>query len=353
MGKDTDKDTITDADETSGSKNDHFNNEPTNPNEADTDKDRLTDGEKIDGNPQAPDIAYVDKDGNKKVIEGPFYTDPNNADTDGDGITDGDEIKSGTDPTNPDTDGDGTNGGKINPNPIAEGNPAWDDTTAPEGGKSDPVKNVGEKVPGGAKFHVEKNGTKVPGLAGDVKDFATKDGKIYFDPPTGDITLDTKEYKYGDTIKVTVTDKDGNKLDDVTITIGMCDDYLGICIGASVASAIPLLLLPPVALSLAGNNPQVKQIADGFAKQVEDINTGIQKTLGIYNPELALAFKQNVAPHMQNLALAAAFIASLGLLVGVAATQCAPGGDQLSSNLSSDKDMTNTTKTTPNENSGK
>ena len=236
---------------------------------------------------------------------------------------------------------------------TTEGNPAWDDTTAPEGGKSDPIKNVGEKIPDGAKFFVEKNGTKVPGLAGDVKDFATKDGKIYFDPATGDITLDTKEYKYGDTIKVTVTDKDGNKLDDVTITIGMSDDHLGICIGASAASAIPLLLLFPVALGLAGNNPQVKQIADGFAKQVEDINTGIQKTLGVYNPELALAFKQNVAPHMQNLALAAAFIASLGLLAGVAATQCAPGGDQLSSNLSSDKDMTNTTKTTPNENSGK
>lgn len=174
---------------------------------------------------------------------------------------------------------------------TTEGNPAWDDTTAPEGGKSDPIKNVGEKIPDGAKFFVEKNGTKVPGLAGDVKDFATKDGKIYFDPATGDITLDTKEYKYGDTIKVTVTDKDGNKLDDVTITIGMSDDHLGICIGASAASAIPLLLLFPVALGLAGNNPQVKQIADGFAKQVEDINTGIQKTLGVYNPELALAFK--------------------------------------------------------------
>ena len=59
---------------------------------------------------------------------------------------------------------------------------------------------------------------------------------------------------------------------------------------------------------------------------------------------------------MQNLALAAAFIASIGLLAGVAATQCAPGGDQLSSNLSSDKDVkvegsstedTTTTTTTP------
>ena len=80
------------------------------------------------------------------------------------------------------------------------------------------------------------------------------------------------------------------------------------------------------------------------------INTGIQKTLGIYNPELATQFKYNVAPHMQNAALAAAFLASLGLLAGVAATQCAPGGDQLSSNLSSDKDMSGTTTTTTTSN---
>lgn len=136
----------------------------------------------------------------------------------------------------------------------------------------------------------------------------------------------------------------------------MDDKHLGVCVGASAASAVPLLLLLPVALGLVGNVPEVRGIAEGFGKQVEDINTGIQKTLGIYNPELAVAFKNNVAPHLQNAVLGAGFLAAIGLLAGVAATQCAPGGDQLSSNLSSGKDVkvegsstedTTTTTTTP------
>ncbi|MHA6527843.1 hypothetical protein ACX3T8_09200 [Corynebacterium pyruviciproducens] len=120
---------------------------------------------------------------------------------------------------------------------TTEGNPAWDDTTAPEGGKSDPIKNVGEKIPDGAKFFVEKNGAKVPGLAGDVKDFATKDGKIYFDPATGDITLDTEEYKYGDTIKVTVTER--------TATSSTMSRSRSACPTITSASASALPLPPP------------------------------------------------------------------------------------------------------------
>lgn len=74
------------------------------------------------------------------------------------------------------------------------------------------------------------------------------------------------------------------------------------------------------------DNQQVKDLTAGFGKQLEDINTGIQKTLGIYNPELATQFKLQVAPQLQNLALAAGFIASIALLAGVVATQCVPGG---------------------------
>jgi len=370
---DTDGDTIGDGDELSGEKNVHFGKKPTDPTNPDTDNDKLTDGQEINGNPQVPSLTITDTKGNKKVIEGPFYTDPNKADTDGDGIPDGEELKNGTDPTKKDTDGDkipdnedkyptdGTNGkGKdVNPNPIAKGNPAWDDTNIKEGAKSDPIKNVGEKVPDGATFEATKtdlSGNTTPIAKGDVKDYDNKDGKIYFDLETGDITIDGTDLKYGDKVTVTVKDKDGKKLDDVTLTVGMSDDHLAVCVGASAASAVPLLLLLPVALGLAGNNPQVKEISAQFGKQIEDINTGIQRTLGIYNPDLAVAFKNNVAPHMQNLALAAAFIASIGLLAGVAATQCAPGGDQLSSNLSSDKDVkvegsstedTTTTTTTP------
>ena len=347
---DTDGDGIKDGDEVDGSKNVHFGNKPTNPNKADTDDDGLTDGEEINGNPQVPSITIKDKDGNTKVISGPFYTDPNNADTDGDGISDGDELKNGTDPTNKDTDGDGipdgqdkyptdaTNGGNINPNPIAEGTPDWDNGSTPAG-KDITLPNKGDKYDPNAGYTVDvKNSNPANGGATASID---KDGNLTVKPGSA---------KYGDTITVTVKDKTGKVIDTVTIKVGMSDDQLGVCVGASAASAVPLLLLLPVALGLVGNVPEVRDIAGAFGKKVEEINTGIQKTLGIYNPELATQFKYNVAPHMQNAALAAAFLASLGLLAGVAATQCAPGGDQLSSNLSSDKDMSGTTTTTTTSN---
>ena len=358
VGKDSDKDGITDADEKSGDKNTHFNNEPTNPNKADTDGDKLTDGEEINGNPQVPSITIKDKDGNTKVISGPFYTDPNKADTDGDGINDGDELKNGTDPTNPDTDGDGvkdgdevkqgknpadgTDQGDVNPGPISKDTPKWEDSNVKEGGEVT-IPNTGGKYDpnAGYKTEVEPAGN---GATAEI------------DPNTGDLKVKPGNAKYGDTITVTVKDKNGKVIDTVKITVGMDDKHLGVCVGASAASAVPLLLLLPVALGLVGNVPEVRGIAEGFGKQVEDINTGIQKTLGIYNPELAVAFKNNVAPHLQNAVLGAGFLAAIGLLAGVAGTQCAPGGDQLSSNLSSGKDVkvegsstedTTTTTTTP------
>ena len=121
----------------------------------------------------------------------------------------------------------------------------------------------------------------------------------------------------------------------ITITVGI---DLDLCVGASAASAIPLLLLTPIALGLAMDNPQVKGLTAGFGKTLEDINTGIQKTLGIYNPALAQQFKVQVAPHLQNIALAAGFIASIGLLAGVAASQCTvPTEGGLSSDKNADQ----------------
>ncbi len=355
---DTDGDGIKDGDEVDGSKNVHFGNKATNPNKADTDNDGLTDGQEINGNPQVPSITIKDKDGNTKVISGPFYTDPNKADTDGDGINDGDELKNGTDPTNPDTDGDGVNDGDevkqgknpadgtdqgdVNPGPISKDTPKWEDSNVKEGGEVT-IPNTGGKYDPNAGYTTEVEP-------------AGNGATAEIDPNTGDLKVKPGNAKYGDTITVTVKDKNGKVIDTVKITVGMDDKHLGVCVGASAASAVPLLLLLPVALGLGGNVPEVRGIADGFGKQVEDINTGIQKTLGIYNPELAVAFKNNVAPHLQNAVLGAGFLAAIGLLAGVAATQCAPGGDQLSSNLSSGKDVkvegsstedTTTTTTTP------
>jgi len=171
---------------------------------------------------------------------------------------------------------------------------------------------------------VDSNGKAVDG----AKVVIDKNGKVTVTVPDG-----TKPGKY----VVEITDKGGNKIGELPITVvdkgtaegsipGLTEDQAQVCVGASAASAIPLLLLTPIALGLAMDNPQVKELTAGFGKTLEDINTGIQKTLGIYNPALAHQFKVQVAPHLQNLALAAGFIASIGLLAGVAATQCTPNG---------------------------
>ena len=223
---------------------------------------------------------------------------------------------------------DETDGG-LNPGTIGKETPSWNDGTVPEGG-SVTIPNEGGKYDPNAGYtaEVEPNDKGVTAT---------------IDPKTGDLTVDAGDAKYGDTITVTVKDGSGKVVDTVTIKVGMNDAQLGKCVGASAASAVPLLLLLPVALGLVGNVPEVRAISDAFGKKMEEINTGIQKTLGIYNPELAVAFKNDVAPHLQNAVLGAGFLAAIGLLAGVSATQCAPGGDQLSSNLSSDEDSTETT----------
>ena len=115
--------------------------------------------------------------------------------------------------------------------------------------------------------------------------------------------------------------------------MGLSEKQQNVCIGASAASAVPLLLLVPLALGLglAGQSPEARAIADGFNQQIEQINVGIQKSLGIFNPELAATFRSQIAPHLGNIAVAAGFIATIALLAGLATTQCIPGETNLSS----------------------
>ena len=200
--------------------------------------------------------------------------------------------------------------------------------TYPDGTTDNVTVTVGKKANNKSGFD-----TSVQPGPGESKEIPTKDGKpltngttakVIDGPGTAKveggklIVTPNKDAKPGKKIVVEVTYPDGSK-ELITITVGI---DLGLCVGASAASAIPLLLLTPIALGLAMDNPQVKELTAGFGKTLEDINTGIQKTLGIYNPALAQQFKVQVAPHLQNLALAAGFIASIGLLAGVAAWQC-------------------------------
>ena len=216
--------------------------------------------------------------------------------------------------------------------------------TYPDGTTDNVTVTVGNK-------DINKSGfdTSVQPGPGESKEIPTKDGKpltngttakVIEGPGTAKveggklIVTPNKDAKPGDKIDVQITYPDGTTK-VITITVGI---DMGLCVGASAASAIPLLLLTPIALGLAMDNQQVKDMTAGFGKQLEDINTGIQKTLGIYNPELAAQFKAQVAPHMQNLALAAGFIASIGLLAGVAASQCTvPTEGGLSSDKNADQ----------------
>jgi len=118
---DTDDDGLTDGQETSGSENDGYGNQPTDPTDADTDDGTVSDGDEVDGttDPLDPgdDVATApddpDGDGLTNDQEAEAGTDPLDPDTDDDGLLDGTEVEeTKTDPTNPDTDGDGLGDGR-------------------------------------------------------------------------------------------------------------------------------------------------------------------------------------------------------------------------------------------------
>lgn len=129
---DADGDGLSDAEETSGSENDAFGNEPTDPARADSDGDGLTDGEETSGSendahgnePTDPNAADTDGGGVADAAEIERGTDPNDPaddagapsiqDPDGDGLDTPEELEQGTDPFDPDTDGDGlTDGAEV------------------------------------------------------------------------------------------------------------------------------------------------------------------------------------------------------------------------------------------------
>ncbi|MCT1443544.1 hypothetical protein M3G05_12730, partial [Corynebacterium glucuronolyticum] len=298
--------------------------------------DKITDWKKGEEERTVPvEVVVKDKDGKEiakgtvnvtiqRDTDGDGIPDVTDTDDDGDGYTDEQEKKAGTDPKD------------------ANDKPAQD-TTGVQPGANDSVPADGKEKPITGKVTgptegvtgtlVDKDGKAVPG----AKVTIDKDGTVKVTVPEG-----TKPGSYNVEVK-----KGDKKIGDLPITItkpgtsegsipGLTEDQANKCVGASAASAIPLLLLTPIALGLAMDNQQVKDLTAGFGKQLEDINTGIQKTLGIYNPELAQQFKVQVAPHLQNLALAAGFVASIALLAGVAADQCVPGGGS-SDNTSSQK----------------
>ena len=288
--------------------------------------EKLTDWGKDEESRDIPvEVTVKDKDGKvvatktvtvtiERDTDGDGTPDVTDTDDDGDGYTDEQEKKAGTDPKD----------ANDKPAQATTGVQPGANDSVPADGKEKPITGkVTGSTEGVTGTLVDKDGKPVPG----AKVTVDKDGTVKVTVPEG-----TKPGDYNVEVK-----KGDKKIGDLPITItkpgtaegsipGLTEEQAQVCVGASAASAVPLLLLTPIALGLAMDNQQVKDLTAGFGKTLEDINTGIQKTLGIYNPQLAVQFKAQVAPHLQNLALAAGFIAAIGLLAGVAATQCTPNG---------------------------
>ncbi|GAB2633384.1 hypothetical protein GCM10027270_22200 [Nocardioides ginkgobilobae] len=138
--EDPDGDGLTNLQEVSGSQNDAFGNDPTDPRDADSDNDGLTDGQETSGSendafanaPTDPNDADTDNGGvqDGAEVDATPATDPNDVgdddldptgDADGDGLSNGDEFSGGandgfgnepTDLTDPDSDDDGLTDGE-------------------------------------------------------------------------------------------------------------------------------------------------------------------------------------------------------------------------------------------------
>jgi hypothetical protein len=114
---DTDGDGLTDAQESTGSENDHYANRPTDPMKADTDNDGLKDGAEVNTHRTDPNSPDTDADALTDGREvNTTRTNPTKADTDADALTDGREVNTTrTNPTKADTDGDRlTDGREVN-----------------------------------------------------------------------------------------------------------------------------------------------------------------------------------------------------------------------------------------------
>lgn len=116
QGVDPDQDGLTTLQEWTGSQN-PFNQEPTDPFDADSDDDGLSDRLEMTNSPPTNPLS-PDTDGDdfpwgttrytQDNQEAGVGTDPHNPDTDGDGLYDGWELALGLDPLDTDSDNDGT-----------------------------------------------------------------------------------------------------------------------------------------------------------------------------------------------------------------------------------------------------
>ena len=199
---------------------------------------------------------------------------------------------------------------------------------------------------------------EIPNNGGKVQDGTTVEtegpGKAEIDE-NGKLIVDVdKDAKPGDKVVVVVKDKDGKEIDKVVVEVekpGASSDGSGSsdlssnlsqrCINTGLGVGIPLLFLIPVGLASQMNIPGLKDFVAPINKQIQNLNTQLQKQAGVFNGPLAGkvagidAQLKRFGAEYQQVAGAVALIAAGALAIGLIADACAPGAGGGSSTGSS------------------
>ena len=198
--------------------------------------------------------------------------------------------------------------GKIDEVTVTVVDP-WKDASTTPGTETTIKKDPSFKVPDGAEAVVEggdDNGTAK------IND----DGSITFTPG--------KNAKPGDTIKVVVKDPKGKVIDTIEVTINSHEfsSRKG-CTESLLGFGLPLLALIPLGIATQAAIPGLQAFQAQVDQQIRDMNTALQRQLGILDPNMARAaaeFDARLKGAGANLGQVLAGLALLGYGIAAIAT---------------------------------
>ncbi|MCZ9294582.1 YPDG domain-containing protein [Corynebacterium meitnerae] len=157
--------------------------------------------------------------------------------------------------------------------------------------------------------------------------------------PNGDIKVTPNDdAEVGNEIKVTVKDKDGNKVDDFTVKIvekPISSSQRKGCTESLLGFGLPLLALIPLGIAAQAAIPGLQAFQAQLDQQVRDMNTALQRQLGILDPNLARAaaeFDARLKGAGANLGQVLAGLAALAYgiaAIATIATKCGPSNKDL------------------------
>ena len=221
----------------------------------------------------AVDVTFTPED--KQQVEATFMLlDANgkplaeNEDWDGDGVSNVEEIQNCS---NPFDESDVEDSKPLEPSFKY---PAWGNATTVPGESVDinKTQDSGDFTPG----------TTVKVTEGPGKAEIDENGKITVTP--------TPEAKVGDKIVVEVKDPNGKVIDtvEVEITSHELSSRKG-CTESLLGFGIPLLALIPLGIAMQAAIPGLQSFQAQVNQQIQDMNTALQRQMGILDPNMARA----------------------------------------------------------------